>query len=252
MTAEDPLWQAPHYMNLPGAQIVRTESILRAHDILGDVIKARGMACVHGGAGLGKTLSVTAGLHELAPQATTRIQFRSRPYPTDIRKKLFTDLNLQGEQPATPMEYDDLLKNELRAPFRVLVCDEAQQLSRECFEYWRHLWDDTKTDISVIFVGGGDCHRVLSREPMLASRIYAWQKFTPMQLGEVLEVIPSFHPLWGEADPEDIAFTNEAAAHGNFRAWAKITRHCQDGLGHLKQDRIDRKLLEWVFSRILH
>ena len=56
-------------------------------------------------------------------------------------------------------------------------CDEAQWLSRECFELWRHLWDDRRTDIAIVFVGGGDCYRVLRREPMLSSRVYVWQEF---------------------------------------------------------------------------
>jgi hypothetical protein len=44
-------------------------------------------------------------------------------------------------------------------------------LPRECFEYWRHLWDDRATDIAIVFVGGGDCYQVLRREPMLSSRV---------------------------------------------------------------------------------
>lgn len=40
----------------------------------------------------------------------------------------------------------------------------------ECFELWRHLWDDRRTDIAIVFVGGGDCYRVLRREPMLSVR----------------------------------------------------------------------------------
>ncbi|MFD6857896.1 ATP-binding protein [Rhodococcus sp. NPDC060086] len=65
------------------------------------------------------------------------------------------------------MEFDQTLKSVLAERFRVLVCDEAQWMSRECFEYWRHLWDDRRTDIAIVFVGGGDCYHVLSREPML-------------------------------------------------------------------------------------
>jgi AAA domain len=67
--------------------------------------------------------------------------------------------------PTRPIEFAALLKDALSERFRVLVCDEAQWLSRECFELWRHLWDDRRTDIAIVFVGGGDCYRVLRREP---------------------------------------------------------------------------------------
>ena len=83
---------------------------------------------------------------------------------------------------------------------RVLVCDEAQWLSRECFEFWRHLWDDPRTDIAIVFVGGGDCYQVLRREPMLSSRVYVWQEFRRMTREQVFEVIPAFHPVWADAD----------------------------------------------------
>jgi hypothetical protein len=239
-------------MNLPDAHIVGTETIKHCYDLLADVIDVRGMACLHGGAGLGKSFSTTASLRELAPDSTLRIQFRSRPHPADIRRELFAALKLPGPEPTKPFAFDQLLKHELRSPFRVLMCDEAQQLSRESFEYWRYLWDDKKTDISVLFVGGGDCYKVLSREPMLASRIYAWQKFTPMGDTEVLATIPSFHPLWASADPEDILYADRIAAHGNFRAWANLTWHCLRGLLRLEHDRVDRDLLKWAFSRMRH
>jgi hypothetical protein len=35
---------------------------------------------------------------------------------------------------------------------------------------------------------------------------------------EVLTVIPAFHPVWADADPELIAVCDQEAAHGNFRA----------------------------------
>ena len=53
---------------------------------------------------------------------------------------------MTGSPPLRPIEFDALLKDVLSERFRVLVCDEAQWLSRECFELWRHLWDDRRTD----------------------------------------------------------------------------------------------------------
>ncbi|MEU6011638.1 hypothetical protein [Streptomyces sp. NPDC047453] len=65
---------------------------------------------------------------------------------------------------------------------------------------------------------------------MLESRVYAWQEIDPMRLDEVLTVVPAFHPVWAGADPELIALRDREAAHGNFRAWAKITHHLTVGM----------------------
>ena len=164
------------------------------------------MMCVHGDAGLGKTLSVNASLRALAPADTCRVQFRARPAPRDIRHVLFDALGISGTPPTRPIEFDALLKDALSERFRVLVCDEAQWLSRECLELWRHLRDDRRTDIAIVFAGGGDCYRVLRREPMLSSRVYVWQEFRRLDREQVLAVIPAYHPVWASADPADIAF----------------------------------------------
>jgi hypothetical protein len=95
--------------------------------------------------------------------------------------------------------------------------DEAQWLNGEAFEYFRYLWDAPATRLAVIFVGGEGCHAVLRRDPMLSSRIFIWQHFTRLTPGEVSETIPLFHPVWADADPYDIAFADQHAAHGNFR-----------------------------------
>jgi len=211
---------------------------------------SRAMMCVHGDAGLGKTLSVNAALRALVPADVCRVQFRARPTPRDIRHVLFEALGVGGSPPSRPIEFDTLLKDALAERFRVLVCDEAQWLSRECFELWRHLWDDRRTNIAIVFVGGGDCYRVLRREPMLSSRVYVWQEFRRLDRDQVLAVIPAYHPVWADADPADIAYTDAHAGHGNFRAWSKITSHVVTALARLERDVPDREVLQWVFSRI--
>src|SRR6266571_566418 len=226
--------QDDHYLGLAGANVVATEALLALQDNLADVVAAKAMMCVHGDAGLGKTLSVNASLRALAPADVCRVQFRARPTPRDIRH----------------VQFDALLKDALSERFRVLVCDEAQWLSRECFELWRHLWDDRRTDIAIVFVGGGDCYRVLRREPMLSSRVYVWQEFRRLDREQVLAVIPAYHPVWAGADPADIAYADVHAGHGNFRAWSKITAHVVTALARLERDRPDREILQWVFSRL--
>ncbi|MFD6171117.1 hypothetical protein [Streptomyces coeruleorubidus] len=69
---------------------------------------------------------------------------------------------------------------------------------------------------------------------MLASRIFIWQHFTRLIPTEVLDVIPLFHPLWTEADPDDITYADQHAAHGS----APVARP-RTG-----------ELLRWAFSRL--
>ena len=239
-----------HFLGLAGAHIVATPALLLMKDNLADVIEAKAMMCVHGDAGLGKTLSVNATLRELAPDMVCRVQFRARPTPRDIRHTLFDALAIGGAPPRKPIEFDRILKDVLTERFRVLVCDEAQWMSRECFEYWRHLWDDQRTDIAIVFVGGGDCYQVLRREPMLSSRVYVWQEFRRMPPDQVLHVIPAFHPVWENTDPQVIAFADSHAGHGNFRAWAKITSHTVRTLHRLDRDGVDEEVLGFVFSKL--
>ena len=242
--------QDDHYLGLARANVVATEALLMLQDNLADVVAARAMMCVHGDAGLGKTLSVNASLRALAPAGTCRVQFRARPAPRDIRHVLFDALGISGTPPTRPIEFDALLKDALSERFRVLVCDEAQWLSRECLELWRHLRDDRRTDIAIVFAGGGDCYRVLRREPMLSSRVYVWQEFRRLDREQVLAVIPACHPVWAGAGPGDIAYAGVHAGHGNFRAWSKITAHVVTALARLERGRPDREILQWVFSRL--
>ncbi|MFD1546004.1 ATP-binding protein [Nonomuraea guangzhouensis] len=227
-----------------------TDALQRTQDNLAIAIEERAMACMHGGAGLGKTLSVNASLRELAPADTIRVQFRSHPYPRDIRGVLFDALELPGLKPSHPLEFDTLLKKTLSERFRVLVCDEAQWLSTECFELWRHLWDDPDTDIAIIFVGGANCYKVLQREPMLASRVLLWQKFERLTPAEVMTVMPVYHPIWAEADLEILLQANRHAGHGNFRAWARVTVLAVRALKHLQRTTVDEEVLAWVLDKL--
>lgn len=237
-----------HFVSLEGASLVGTRAVLLTRDRLREVLARRAMACVHGDAGLGKTLAVHAALRALAPRDTVRIQFRSRPNPRDIRHELFRALDAPGEPPKRPVEFDAALKSALAERFRVLVCDEAQQLSRECFEYWRYLWDDRRTQIAIVFVGGGDCYQVLRREPMLSSRVYSWIAFHRMTPDEVRTVIPAFHPVWAGAQPSLIDLVDATAAHGNFRAWALVTAKVLDGLALAANPVLSEDLIKWTFA----
>ncbi|MGW2089729.1 AAA family ATPase [Streptomyces sp. NPDC001880] len=245
-----PAMRDDHFLGLEDAQLVGTESLLTTKDNIEAVIKAKAMMCAYGPAGYGKTMAVNSALRELAPRATYRLELRAGPTPRDIRHGLFKALRLPGEPPRRPSEFDALLKEALAEQFRVLVCDEAQWMSRTGFEFWRHLWDDKHTDIAVIFAGGENCYRVLRREPMLASRIYIWQEFTRLPKNQIRKVIPAFHPIWATCEPSLIDMVDQEAAHGSFRNWANITAHLVSGMDKTGTEHVTEELIHWVYSKI--
>lgn len=251
MTGAVPPADADQYLKLPDAHIVTTRALLTARENLADTIESRAMMCVYGDAGYGKTLAVNTCLRELEPaEEVRRITFRSRPTARAVRYEIFAALGLQGDVPRHPSEFDHLLKDALATRPRTLVVDEAQWLNSEAFEYFRYLWDDYTTELTIVFVGGQGCHKVLRKEPMLASRTFIWQRFTRLSPTEVREVIPLFHPVWETADLDDITFADEHAAHGSFRNWAWLTTHVSLALKRLHRERVDAEVLRWAFSRL--
>ncbi|WP_406190240.1 ATP-binding protein [Streptomyces sp. NBC_01017] len=238
-------------LKLSDAHVVTTRALLTARENLADTVEARAMMCVYGDSGCGKTLAVNTGLRELEPaEDVRRITFRSRPTARAVRYEIFAALGLRGDAPAHPSEFDRLLKDALAVKPRTLVVDEAQWLNSEAFEYFRYLWDDYATQLAIIFVGGPGCYTVLRKEPMLASRIFIWQRFTPLTRAEVLEVIPLFHPVWENVKEEDLLFVDEHAAHGNFRNWAWLTVQVLRGLKRLGREQVDTEVVRWTFSHL--
>jgi hypothetical protein len=64
---------------------------------------------------------------------------------------------------------------------------------------------------------------VLSREPMLRSRIYRRVRFAPMRPQSVLQVIPGYHTIYQNAPVDLLAMVDDRYAHGCFREWASFT-----------------------------
>lgn len=107
---------------------------------------------------------------------------------------------------------------------RLVVIGEAQNLNRDCFEYLRHLHDAPETRFGLLFDGGDGCWDVISREPMLRSRIYRPVAFAPLGLDDVLELIPGYHPIYDRVAPTLLELVNGRAAHGRLRSWAAFTK----------------------------
>jgi DNA transposition AAA+ family ATPase len=66
-----------------------------------------------------------------------------------------------------------------------LVIDEAQRLTRHAMEVLRYFYDDPDTQLALLLVGGDGCWETISREPMLASRVYRQRRFRPFRSADV-------------------------------------------------------------------
>ncbi|MFF1659605.1 ATP-binding protein [Streptomyces sp. NPDC058255] len=206
---------AYQYVDLPDASVVTTRALLTARDNITDTVAARAMMCLHGGAGFGKTLAVNICLREReAHEDVRRVTFRAWP-----------------NAPA-PSSWMRPSGSTGRRSNTSATCGTNPSPSSRSSSL------------------AARAATLLRREAMLASRIFIWQHLTRLTPSEVLETIPLFHPVWADADPDDIAFADYRAAHGNFRAWARLTAHTRTALTRTGHPRVDQELLRWAFSRL--
>ncbi|EPY92732.1 ATP-binding protein, partial [Streptomyces noursei] len=196
-----PNGSAPHYLNLPGARPVTTPAVRAAALALDDALHTQSMMCLTADPGVGKTFT----LHTLCEQRTTlptlRLLPRPQARPDDLRHSLYRALSLPGTPPQDPGICDDYLRHALLQPPRLLAIDEAHQLSASCIEYLRYLHDDPTPQVTILLLASRPRLKALRSQPALLNRITTWHHMEPLDVDEVLTVLPTFHPLWQDIPP---------------------------------------------------
>lgn len=91
------------------------------------------------------------------------------------------------------------------------MIDESQLLTGDCLELLRYLNDQPTTRFGLILVGGNGTWRVLSKEPMLASRVFRRVRFSPLRRDEILERLPGYHPLYATCAPDLIPLVDDVS-----------------------------------------
>jgi len=238
-----------HYLRLARANTVLTEASQETYASLISTLNANAIMCVHGGVGLGKTFAVNSHLDELAPHNTLRLKLSSSSLE-EIRTALHQRLALPGDPPGKAARSKAMIKAALSEGPHVLVLDEAQWLDTRAFEFFRELWDDEDTNLTVVLVGAESCYQKIKNRPALESRIFAWQRYKPLTPTEVLTSIPCYHPIWAEVPTDDFLWIDDLACHGNFRRWAKITYHLQEAMTSPPYPAYSRDLVRAVLSRL--
>lgn len=243
-----PVEPPQHFLGLTEAKTINTRYFAALRRAVTDLAAAQAMGVGYGEAGLGKTYAADWATHNLS------IPYAWFDFPTRTSMKRIAQVMLRQITgvPHKGERYDlsDTLIDVLAEKPRLIVIDEAQRLGPEGIEFLRWLHDSRTTQFALLFVGGNGCWRVLSSFPMLRRRIYRRVEFKPLTPADVLQIMPSYHPIYADAHRSDLTMINRRFVGGNFGHLARFTRTAVEVCADREQDTIDETLAEAAFARI--
>ncbi|GAA4609704.1 DNA transposition AAA+ family ATPase [Actinoplanes octamycinicus] len=225
-----------HFLGLTDAAVLPTTTYQLTARIIDDLVANLATGVIHGPAGTGKTFAVTDNLERLRAAGgghqvvTCSLAFPSKPTMLRVAAELVHALT--GSEPAASRSRFRLINHLiglLASTPRLIVIDEAQRLNGECIELLRHLHDHQDTRFALLYVGGDGCWEVLSREPMLRSRVFRRLPFKRLDRAQVPALIRSYHPIYAAADDALLADIDAVYGKGTLRDWAVFT-HTAAGL----------------------
>ncbi|MBG0850324.1 ATP-binding protein [Streptomyces spinoverrucosus] len=234
----------------PGARLVSTRQAAGVVEAVGHTVAARGIGCVYGDTGLGKTVAVEQALHLLPGRVPVwRAVVGVRPGLPQVRAALCEALGLpSGALTHRAGPADQALAGALAEP-GVLFLDDAQRLTTPVLDYLRQLWDSPGCAAALVLCGAGS-ERALARAAAMRSRVLTWHQVTRLDASQVPQTLSLFHPVWEDADPADLVRADEQTARGNFRTWAKITSHVCAARGHDPGTRVGRDAIDQACARL--
>jgi DNA transposition AAA+ family ATPase len=237
-----------HYLDLADARTLPTPGLVATHRAVADLLEYTAMGVVHGMAGLGKTYGVQQALARAGEHSACWATFPSRPTMRLVAARLFEQLTYGSAGRRSRFELMDQLVEELVVRPRAIVIDEAQRLTSECIEFLRYLHDHPHTRFGLILVGGDGCWEVLSREPMLRSRIFRRVNITPLTGGQVCELMGGFHPIYAGVEREVLLLVDDHFAHGNLRDWVSFTHSAAKLCAEHGRERLDAEIARNTFA----
>ncbi len=240
-----------HHASPPGVGIVETEGLLLSEQALQYVIANRLLGALTGVSGTGRTFTLEELLRGRVDIRVVWIEVQVKPTMLSIARAIA--LALLGEVPTgsrheLSYRLQDVLVDQPGGKPLVLVLDEAQRLNRECAEYLRYLHDPHSTRFAMVLAGGNGCWETIRREPMLHSRVHEPVFFRPLSDQAVLETLPNYHTMFGQADPELLLWVNQERCQGILRHWSAFTASA----AQLLERRGEDTLTKAVAATILH
>jgi len=215
-----------HHANPPGVGIIETEGLLISEHALRYVIAHRQLGALTGVAGTGKTFALEVLLRERSDIHVVWLEVQVKPTMLSIARSLA--LTLLGEIPRgsrheLSYHLQDALVDQPGETPLVVVFDEAQRLNNECAEYLRYLHDPHTTSFAMLLAGGNGCWETIRREPMLHSRVHEPVFFKPLGEQALLQMLPNYHAMYEQADPELLLSIDQQRCHGILRHWSAFT-----------------------------
>jgi type II secretory pathway predicted ATPase ExeA len=252
-----------HFVNLPGAATLPTRQYQLTGQIIDDLITELATGVVHGPAGTGKTYAVEAALERLrepaapgGPDAAGQVSVCTLAFPAKPTMRLVADellTALTGAAPARSRNRFQLiaaLTDLLSGPRRLVVIDEAQRLNGDCIELIRHLHDHPHTRFALLYVGGDGCWEVLSREPMLASRVFRRLPFARLDRPAVPALMRRYHPVYESVSDTLLLEIEDAYGKGMLRNWAVFTHAAVGMCGTAGTGRITAEVAGNVYAKL--
>ncbi|NUK82342.1 AAA family ATPase [Streptomyces lunaelactis] len=235
---------------VPGARLVSTGPVAAVVEVVGHTVAARGIGCVFGDAGLGKTVAVQQALHLLPSRVPVwRAVIGVKPGLPQIRASLLESCGLPAGSLAHRAGAAEAALAEVFRKPGVLFLDDAQRLSPPLLDYLRLLWDEPGTAAALVLCGAG-AERVIAGAPALRSRVLTWHQMAGLEPDRLAETLRLFHEVWEGADPADVVWADSTVARGNFRTWAKITSHVYGLSKRRNNPAVDRSLVEQACARL--
>lgn len=249
-----------HYRDLPDLRTLTTPALTRTLDVSELALEERAIAAFYGDAGCGKSYAVDIALSvalELGSATHAHVlDLPNSPSPKDINVALAEAVLGIDAEGYVARKLTRLLEDALATEEpRVIVVEEAQRYTLYGFEHLRHLHEKGRGRTSkggrgfaLFFVGGYGCYERLQSYRMLRSRIAYDTEFAPLSDKEAVSLLPHYHPLLAETDPEVLLLVQAVYTHGYLRNWAdflfKAARLCEaHGL-----DRVTEEVARNVFA----
>jgi DNA transposition AAA+ family ATPase len=196
---------------------------------------------------------VEAALESL-PGAARRVTACTLAFPARPTMRLVADELLRALTGTTVPQHRSrfyltaALTGLLSGPPRLVVIDEAQRLNGDCIELLRHLHDHPDTRFALLYVGGDGCWEVLSREPMLRSRVFRRLPFQLLPRAQIPELIRGYHSIYNGTDDSLLLDIDDTCAHGTLRDWAVFTRTAAALCAESGRDRVDEAVAASAYA----
>jgi DNA transposition AAA+ family ATPase len=228
---------------------VHTKSFLLAQTIATTAVTAKDpmIAGFFGDPGTGKTHALQ---HFCANSGVESIYVTASTSPQ--RKEIYEEILLA----TTAQVPDDSSRglrrrcNEVLAERRrILVVDEAQNLTLQWHNQLRNLHDEADADFALLLAGGTNAARTLQRDQQLWSRVAMRTTFEALGGQELLNVLAELHPVLANTEDSLLMEIDARDCTGNLRNWTSVLKLALPLVGQTSRgDRFTPQVVRGVFA----